>query len=84
MARAVRAANTRISHHQFRGPSPSRPSGPEVGAPGARVGSDGDSVVIDYKSDDVSEAGVAALLERYQWQGAAYAAAAGVRYRHGR
>ena len=37
--------------------------------------SDGDLVVIDYKSDDVSESGVAALLGRYQWQGAAYAAA---------
>ena len=37
--------------------------------------SDGDLVVIDYKSDDVSESEVAALLERYQWQGAAYAAA---------
>ena len=46
-----------------------------MGAPGAGVGSGGDSVVIDYKSDDVSESGVAALLGRYQWQGAAYAAA---------
>ena len=32
-------------------------------------------MVIDYKSDDVGESGVGALLERYQWQGAAYAAA---------
>ena len=39
------------------------------------MGSYGDLVVIDYKSDDVGEADVAALLERYQWQGAAYAAA---------
>ena len=31
--------------------------------------------MIDYKSDDVSELEVAVLLERYQWQGAAYAAA---------
>ena len=37
--------------------------------------SGGDLVVIDYKSDDVSELDVAAKLERYQWQGAAYAAA---------
>ena len=73
MARAVRAAIIRISHHQFRRPSPSRPSGPGVGTPGDGVGSDGDLVVIDYKSDGVSEAGVAALLERYQSQGATYA-----------
>ena len=39
------------------------------------MGADGDLVVIDYKSDDVGELGVDALLERYQWQGAAYAAA---------
>ena len=75
MARAVGAANTRISDHQFRRPSPSRPSGPGVGAPGGGAGSDGDLVVIDYKSDDVGEPGVDALLERYQWRGAAYAAA---------
>ena len=37
--------------------------------------SDGDLVVIDYKSDDVGESDVDAKLERYQWQGAAYAAA---------
>ena len=46
-----------------------------MGAPGAGVGSDGDLVVIDYKSDDISESDVDAKLERYQWQGAAYAAA---------
>ena len=46
-----------------------------MGAPGAGVASDGDLVVIDYKSDDVGEADVDALLERYQWQGVAYAAA---------
>ena len=39
------------------------------------LGADGDLVVINYKSDDVSESDVDALLERYQWQGAAYATA---------
>ena len=38
------------------------------------MGADGDLVVIDYKSDDVSESDVDALLERYQWYEAAYAA----------
>ena len=39
------------------------------------MASDGDLVVIDYKSDDVGESDVDGKLERYQWQGAAYAAA---------
>ena len=38
------------------------------------LGANGDLVVVDYKSDDVSESEVDALLERYQWQGTAYAA----------
>ena len=67
----VRAANVRISQYQFRRPSPSRPSGPGVGA----LGADGDLAVIDYKSDDVGESDVVILLERCHWQGAAYAAA---------
>ena len=37
---------------------------------------DGELVVIDYKSDDITtETDVTARLEHYQWQGAAYAAA---------
>ena len=36
---------------------------------------DGELVVIDYKSDDITEPEISARLEHYQWQGAAYAAA---------